>query len=115
MIFEEGFGHDFDSDTRRWTFSPLQPSNQTSGHTLYDFTKSSTSSKINGATWNISYGDGSSAYGDVYTDTVSVGTSTFSPQAVEPARSVAQSFVTSPGDGLLGLAMSSINTGTHSS
>ena len=38
------------------------------GHNIYNPAKSSTAKKASGA-WNISYGDGSTASGDPYTDT----------------------------------------------
>jgi aspergillopepsin I len=67
---------------------------------------------LNGATWNISYGDGSSASGDVYTDTVDVGGTTVTGQAVELAKTISAQFQQdTDNDGLLGLAFSSINTG----
>lgn len=51
--------------------SELANTSQFSGHNIYNPAKSSTAKKANG-TWSISYGDGSSASGDVYTDTVTV-------------------------------------------
>ena len=91
-----------------WVFSSELPSNEQSGHTIY--TPGSSAQKLNGETWKISYGDGSSASGDVYTDTVDVGGTTVSAQAVELASSVSSEFQQDPSDGLLGLAFSSINT-----
>lgn len=64
-----------------------------------------------GYTWSISYGDGSSASGDVYKDTVSVGSVKTSGQAVEAAQKISAQFQQDKNnDGLLGLAFSSINT-----
>ena len=59
-------------------------SRQSKGHTIYDPTKSSTAKKASG-TWNISYGDGSSASGNVYTDTVTVADVVIEGQAIELA------------------------------
>lgn len=95
-----------------WVFSSELPSSQSSGHIVYDPSQSSTAQQLSGATWNITYGDGSSSSGDVYTDTVTVGGTTVTGQAVELAQQVSAQFQQdSQNDGLLGLAFSSINTG----
>lgn len=96
---------------RRWVFDTQLPSSQTRGHTAFDPSRSSTFSKINGATWSISYGDGSGARGNVGTDTVNIGGVTATKQAVELATSLSSSFVQDVNsDGLLGLAFSKLNT-----
>lgn len=95
-----------------WVFSSELPSSEQSGHSIYK--PSSSGSKLSGASWQISYGDGSSASGDVYKDTVTVGGVTAQKQAVEAASRISQQFTQdSNNDGLLGLAFSSINTGEH--
>jgi len=58
----------------------------------------------------ISYGDGSSASGNVGTDDVQLGGLTIKNQAIELAKKMSTQFVQGTGDGLLGLAWGSINT-----
>lgn len=65
---------------------------------------------MSGYTWDISYGDGSSASGNVYKDSVKVGGITVSGQAVEAAEKISSEFVEDSSDGLLGLGFDSINT-----
>ena len=80
-----------------------------SGHTIYNPAKSSTAKKAPGK-WTISYGDGSSASGNVYTDAVTIGDITIPNQAIELAEKVSSSFLQDGGnDGLLGLAWPLIN------
>jgi len=100
---------DFDTGSADlWAFSSLQPSAQLSGH---DYYKADSSKQIQGASWRISYGDGSGAAGKVYADKVTVGAATATSQAVEAATSVSSQFANDiDTDGLLGLAFSSINT-----
>ncbi|KAF2787683.1 acid protease [Melanomma pulvis-pyrius CBS 109.77] len=100
---------DFDTGSADlWAFSSLQPSSQLTGH---DYYKVDPAKKVAGATWKISYGDGSGAAGTVYADKVVVGGVTATSQAVEAATSVSSSFASDRDtDGLLGLAFSSINT-----
>jgi len=96
----------------RWVFSSELPANEQNGHNIYNPAGSSTAAVANGETWSISYGDGSSASGNVYTDTVSVGGTVVTGQAVELAANISSSFAQDQSDGLLGLAFSSINTVT---
>ncbi|CRG86996.1 aspergillopepsin I [Talaromyces islandicus] len=101
---------DFDTGSADlWAFSQDTPSSERSGHSYYKPSDSAT--KVSGASWDISYGDGSSAKGSVYKDVVTVGGVTFDKQAVEAASSVSSEFTQDTSiDGLLGLAFSSINT-----
>jgi hypothetical protein len=103
---------DFDtgsSDLWVWSSELANIQNQ-GGHTIYDPKKSSTAKHAAGS-WKISYGDGSSASGDVYTDTITVADIVVPGQAVEVAKNLSSSFLTDGGsDGLLGLAWPEINT-----
>ncbi|CAN9169892.1 unnamed protein product [Alternaria alternata] len=87
--------------------SSANPSNQ---QVAFDPSKSSTFKKLDGETWKISYGDSSSASGDVGTDVVDLGGLKVENQAVELAKELSQQFAQGNGSGLLGLAFSSINT-----
>jgi len=100
---------DFDTGSADlWVFSSELPSSKSAGHAVY---KPDSSKKMSGASWKISYGDGSSASGDVYKDTVTVGGVAVQNQAVEAAKTISSQFASDKkNDGLLGLAFSSINT-----
>lgn len=66
---------------------------------------------LEGETWSISYGDGSSASGIVFTDTVEVGETTAKNQAVGVSQYISFQFQQDEdNDGLLGLAFNKINT-----
>lgn len=103
---------DFDTGSSDlWVFSGETNTADVNGQTLYYPSKSSTAQKKTGSTWQISYGDGSSSSGDVYMDTVTIGNLSVSSQAVETATTVSSEFSSdSSMSGLVGLAMSSINT-----
>ena len=103
---------DFDSGSSDlWVFSTDTPSSSVNGQAQYDPSSSSSSEEVDGATWSISYGDGSSSSGSVYHDVVTVGGVSFDSQAVESASKVSDQFAQdSNNDGLLGLAFSTLNT-----
>ncbi|TGO22853.1 hypothetical protein BPAE_0152g00080 [Botrytis paeoniae] len=93
-----------------WVFSSLLAASSRKGHDIYTSSKSSTFKALSGYTWSIQYADGSGASGTVGTDTVKIGETTVTGQAVELANKVSSSFVTDESDGLIGMAFSSINT-----
>jgi hypothetical protein len=103
---------DFDSGSSDlWVFNTQLPAQSTTGHTLYDPTKSKSLKMVQGSSFSISYGDGSGAAGNVGTDTVDIGGATVTDQAIEMATAVSQSFTEdSNNNGLVGLAFSKLNT-----
>lgn len=107
--------HEIRDANFRQVFSTELPSKDQTNHTVFDPSKSSTFKESSGLTWKISYGDGSSASGDVGTDLVNIGGVKIQNQSVELAKVAADQFVSGTGDGLLGLAFPSINTITKGS
>ncbi|KAK6346672.1 hypothetical protein TWF696_006790 [Orbilia brochopaga] len=105
-----------DFDTRSadlWVWSSLLPKKtlkQSGDRAVFTPTDSSTYATKQGSTWNITYGDGSSASGTVGYDTVGLGGLIIKDQAIELANNLSDSFIQSVGSGLLGLAFSTINT-----
>ena len=51
-----------------WVFSTETLPSEVNGQKLYNPAKSTTAKLVNGETWSVSYGDGSSSSGDIYTD-----------------------------------------------
>jgi hypothetical protein len=103
---------DFDTGSSdMWVFNTQLSSQSQSGHTIFDPTKSSTFQSLDGATFNITYGDGSFAEGPVGLDTVDIGGATVTQQAIGLPTLVADSFVSDmSSNGLVGLAFSKLNT-----
>lgn len=103
---------DFDSGSSDlWVFNTQLATASQQGHTLFNPSKSATFKMMTGATYSISYGDGSGSAGNVGTDTVNLGGATVTAQAIELATAVSASFVQdTQSNGLLGLAFSKLNT-----
>lgn len=110
---------DFDTGSSDlWVWSTELPQNILSqanaqNHQVpFDASKSSTFKRLSKETWKISYGDSSSASGDVGTDVLDLGGLKVQNQAIELAKELSDQFAQGNGSGLLGLAFSSINTVT---
>ncbi|KAJ7121952.1 acid protease [Mycena crocata] len=103
---------DFDTGSSDlWVWSSELTGVSKTGHHVYNPAKSKTATKQGNSTWSISYGDGSSASGNVYLDTVTIGGVSVPKQAVELAERMSRQFSSGEGsDGLLGLAWPAINT-----
>ncbi|RAL04418.1 pepsin-like aspartic protease [Aspergillus ibericus CBS 121593] len=105
---------DFDTGSADlWVWSTKLPStilSENKTHAVFNPSESSTFKNQEGESWQISYGDGSSASGSVGTDDVNIGGLVVKNQAVELAEKMSTAFAQGEGDGLLGLAFSNINT-----
>lgn len=96
-----------------WVFSTQLPAAAQANRAVFNPAKSTTFQAMQGATFTISYGDGSGAKGNVGTDVVTVGGVSVPNQTVELATAVSSSFVEDTGSsGLLGLCFSVLNTVT---
>ncbi|CAE6382667.1 unnamed protein product [Rhizoctonia solani] len=92
-----------------WVPSSSCTSSGCSTHKKYTASLSSTSSKAN-ETFFIKYGDGSTASGPIYADTVTVAGLSATGQYFSPVTSESSSFSSEPDDGILGLAFNSISS-----
>ena len=103
---------DFDTGSSDlWVFNRQLDPSITQGHRIYDPAQSRTFQLLQGATFSISYGDGSFANGNVGIDAVDIGGAMVPNQAIELATNVSEAFVQdAANDGLLGLAFSKLNT-----
>uniref|UniRef100_A0A0D6R3N4 Peptidase A1 domain-containing protein n=1 Tax=Araucaria cunninghamii TaxID=56994 RepID=A0A0D6R3N4_ARACU len=107
---------DFDSGSSDlWVKSTELPEStvskeRTAGVAIFDPDQSTTFEKMPESSWQIQYGDGSTASGNVGTDVLHLGNITVTGQAIEYATQMSDQFVNEPSSGLLGLAWGSINT-----
>lgn len=93
-----------------WIFNTQLPQAKTKGHGVYDPHKSKTYKHLKGASWQIQYGDKSTAEGNVGIETVSVGSATVPSQAIELATKISDSFVEDvSSDGIMGLGFMTSN------
>ncbi|GAA5824270.1 hypothetical protein JCM3770_004381, partial [Rhodotorula araucariae] len=102
---------DFDTGSSDlWVPSVTCTSAACNPHKKYDASRSSTSKAVSGKSLSITYGDGSSTRGTVYTDTVTISGLTATGQTLGAATSLSSDFQDDPYDGLMGMAYQSIST-----
>ncbi|KAF3351485.1 hypothetical protein VD0002_g2845 [Verticillium dahliae] len=103
---------DFDTGSSDlWVFTSQLGRQAQAGHEIYNPARSKTFSMLRGNNFDISYGDGSGAAGNVGTDVVDIGGATVTRQAIEMATALSASFVEdTANNGLMGLAFSKLNT-----
>ncbi|OAX82431.1 hypothetical protein ACJ72_03211 [Emergomyces africanus] len=91
-----------------WVFSSQQPLAERASHDYY--TPSPGTLPLSGFSWEVYYGDGSVAKGNVYIDTISIGDVVSPLQSIQACQKVSETFIfDSNVDGILGLAFPSVN------
>ncbi|PGG98732.1 hypothetical protein GX51_06662 [Blastomyces parvus] len=91
-----------------WVFSSQQPLAERSSHAFY--TPPPGKLPMNGSSWEVNYGDGSFASGNVYIDRVSISDVVSPSQSIQTAQKVGETFIVDSNlDGVLGLAFPSVN------
>ncbi|KKZ68548.1 hypothetical protein EMCG_05834 [[Emmonsia] crescens] len=91
-----------------WVFSSQQPLAERASHDYY--TPPPGKSPLNGSSWEVYYGDGSVAKGNVYIDNVSISDVISPSQSIQTAQEVGETFIFDSNiDGVLGLAFPSVN------
>ncbi|KLJ05640.1 hypothetical protein EMPG_09350 [Blastomyces silverae] len=91
-----------------WVFSSQQPLVERASHDFY--TPPPGKLPMNGSSWEVNYGDGSSASGNVYIDRVSINDVVSPSQSIQTAQKVGEALIVDSNlDGVLGLAFRSVN------
>ncbi|KAL4878891.1 aspartic peptidase domain-containing protein [Aspergillus karnatakaensis] len=94
-----------------WVLNSRLPAASLDRRTVYDPSKSTTFKELDGAHFNITYGDDSYAKGPVGTETINVGGVSVSEQAIGVPTAVSSSFFEDTyTNGLVGLGFSTLNT-----
>ncbi|GAA5913302.1 hypothetical protein JCM8208_005203 [Rhodotorula glutinis] len=102
---------DFDTGSSDlWVPSSTCTSAACNPHTKYDPSGSTTSKVVAGKSLSVTYGDGSSTTGVVYTDTVAISGLTATKQTFGVATALSSDFANDPYDGLMGMGYQSIST-----
>ncbi|GAA5991551.1 hypothetical protein JCM10908_005758 [Rhodotorula pacifica] len=106
----QSFVIDFDTGSSD-TFVPSSSctTSACANHHKYSASSSSTSKAVTGKTLNVQYGDGSTASGPVYSDSITVGGVTATGQTFGTATTLTGNFGSSPSDGLIGMAYPSLS------
>ncbi|KAJ7651743.1 acid protease [Mycena polygramma] len=101
---------DFDTGSSDlWVPSASCTSSTCASKSKFNANASSTSVKQPG-TFEIQYGDGSTAVGPIYTDTVTVAGVKAANQTLSTVTTLSSMFATDPADGILGMAFPSISS-----
>ncbi|KAK3304722.1 aspartic peptidase domain-containing protein [Chaetomium strumarium] len=88
-----------------WVYSSLTKPEQVGNHSTWVIQQSTTATPVENGTWTVQYSDGSAAYGQVFTDSITLGDLTIDKATIEAAVSVSDEFILDDAiDGLFGLA-----------
>jgi cathepsin D len=105
---QQKFVVDFDTGSADLWVPSSSCGSECSSKNKYDPSSSTSSQKQNG-TFQIMYGDGATVSGPIYSDTVTIGEITVSGQHFAAVTNLSESVTSSPFDGILGLAYSTLS------
>ncbi|GAA6002800.1 uncharacterized protein JCM10292_001307 [Rhodotorula paludigena] len=107
----KSFVIDFDTGSADlWVPSSTCNSAACNTHSKYNPSASTTAAEVAGKSLSLTYGDGSSTRGNVYTDTVTIAGLTATAQTLGAATYLTSDFQDDPYDGLMGMAYASMST-----
>ncbi|KAL2260845.1 hypothetical protein VTK26DRAFT_5045 [Humicola hyalothermophila] len=88
-----------------WVYTSETRESVAGNRPVFDLSKSKTAKRVENTTWMITYGDGSRAWGNVYTDHIDINGQAFEDVAIESAIAASASLADDPDiDGVFGLA-----------